>query len=157
MVIGEVDRREQDRAEHLVGLDEVVEIGARIVARGGAGTRLVDRARVVGVARVLEVDRPEAGEGEPVPAVARRQDAVEHVDAACHRLDDVLGCADPHEIARPLGRERGGHGLDDAQHHLLRLAHGQPADGITVKAHLGENTSALCAQSQIVTALHDGE
>src|SRR5262249_56905759 len=83
------------------------ERGGGIVGGGGAGTRLVDRARVVGVARILEIDRPEAGEGEPVAAVARRQDAVEHVDAACYRLDEVLGRADSHEIARPFGGERG--------------------------------------------------
>src|SRR5262249_30642503 len=53
LVIGEIDRREQDRAEHFVGSDEMMQIGAREIARRCAGSRRVDRARILRVARVL--------------------------------------------------------------------------------------------------------
>src|ERR1043166_4713012 len=43
LVIGEIDRGEHHGAEHLVRLDEVVQVGARIVARGRAWTLLIER------------------------------------------------------------------------------------------------------------------
>src|SRR5262245_44639520 len=43
LVIGEIDGGEQDRAQHLVGAHEMVQIGAGIVARCGAAALLVER------------------------------------------------------------------------------------------------------------------
>src|SRR5204863_1195409 len=59
VVVGEINHGENCRAEHFAALAEVVQVGARIGARGWTRTFLVKRARVVGVARVLEGDRPE--------------------------------------------------------------------------------------------------
>src|SRR5438128_9400359 len=80
LVIVQVYRCEQDSAEHLVGSDEMMQIGARKIARRSAGARFIDRSPVLRVARVLEIDRPEPGEREPMAAVAGRQYEVEHVD-----------------------------------------------------------------------------
>src|SRR5262249_58571080 len=58
LVIAEVDGGQQDRAEHLVRLHQVMEIGAGIVARRGTGALFVERARIAGMTGVPEVDRP---------------------------------------------------------------------------------------------------
>ena len=82
----------------------MMQVGARIGARRRVGARLVERARVVAVARVVEVDRAEARERRAVAAVTGRQHAVEHIDAALDRLEQIVRHADAHEIARPIGR-----------------------------------------------------
>src|SRR6266851_8159477 len=60
LVKGHIDGGEQDRAEHLVRLHEMMQVGARIVAGGRAAAGLVERPRIARMTRVLEVDRPEA-------------------------------------------------------------------------------------------------
>ena len=66
-------------------------------------------------------------------AVARRHHAVEHVDAARDRFEDVVGRADAHQIARPVGRQLRRRLLDHRQHHVLRLADRKAADGVALE------------------------
>ncbi len=77
--------------------------------------------------------------------MAGRHDAVEHVDAAPHRLDEVLRPADAHEVAR-LGRGHVRHQLVENQI-AFRFAFpdGQPADGETGEADLlGDGWTPPC-------------
>src|SRR5712691_6111449 len=85
----EVMQRVKGCRVHLAGEEEMPQIRARGGAAGVAVACRIRRAVVLGVARVLDVDAALAGEELAVPAVARRQDAVEHVDAARHRLDQI--------------------------------------------------------------------
>src|SRR6266446_5355543 len=103
LIISEVHCREEDRPQHLAALDEVVEIGARKVPRRRARARLVERAGIVGMARVLDVDRSKPSEGDAVAAVAGGQHAVEHVDAAGDGFENVRGHPHAHEVARTIG------------------------------------------------------
>ena len=57
----------------------------------------------------------EAREGEPVAAVAGRHHAVEHVDAARDRFEQILRRADAHQVARPIGRQHRRDLVDDAR------------------------------------------
>ena len=114
---------------------QMVEIGAAVAGAGGAA-RIRDRAaRGSSAWRALRrLTRAAPGEGLGGAAGARRQDAIEHVDAALHRADDVLRLADAHEIARPVAGQRR-HGLvEHAEHRLLPLADRKAADGIAVEA-----------------------
>ena len=54
---------QQDRAEHLVGAEEVVEVGAAVLGAGWAGARGVDGGFVFLVAGVADVQGAVAGEG----------------------------------------------------------------------------------------------
>ena len=56
LIVGEIDLRQQHGAEHLVGADEMMQIGARIIARRRARALLVERARVLGMARIAQID-----------------------------------------------------------------------------------------------------
>src|SRR5580700_2219006 len=89
LVVIEIDDRQQRAAERLAGTEQVMQIGAGKVARGWAAALRVERPRILGMVRVLDVDRTEARERQSVTAVARRHDAIEHVDAAGDGLENV--------------------------------------------------------------------
>ena len=109
------------------------------------------------MARVAQVDRPEARKDAPVAAIARRHHAVEHVDTARDRLEQVVGGADAHQIARLVARQRRRDRLDHRQHHLLRLANREAANRVTGKANVNERARVFEPQSGIIAALHDAE
>ena len=119
-------------------LHQMMQIGARIVARRRPCAFLVERPRIVGVAGVAQIDLAEAGERHAVAPVAGRHHAVEHVDAARHRLQQILGRADAHQVARAIRRQRRRGLLDHREHHRLRLADRKPADRVAVKADLDQ-------------------
>ena len=54
----------------------------------------------------LMLTMPARREQLPVACVARRQHAVEHVDAAGDALDQVDRRAVAHQVARPIGRQQ---------------------------------------------------
>src|SRR5665213_2505822 len=80
LIIREIDRRQQNSSEHFVGFAEVMEIGARIGARRRMRTLHVERPGIVGMTRVCQIDRPEAGECRAVAAIARWHHTIEHVN-----------------------------------------------------------------------------
>src|SRR3546814_10748087 len=89
---------QQDRTKHLLGLEKMMQVGAAVVGAGRTGAVGVERTRVVAVAGVEQVEHGAAGEGLAGAPAARRQHAVEHVDAAAHRSDDVGRLADAHQV-----------------------------------------------------------
>src|SRR6476646_3600468 len=105
LVVSHIDRREQDAAEDLVRFHQVVKVRARIVARRRTAAGFVEGTRIVRVARVLEVDPPKSRKGEPMAAVAGREHAVEHVNAARHRRENIFGRSHTHEVARTVDRK----------------------------------------------------
>src|SRR5262244_662372 len=105
LVVVQVVQGVEPRAEDLVDLLQMVQVAPGKTRAGVAAAGLVERPRVVAVARVADLDVAEAGEEPAVPRVARRQHAVEHVDPGRHGLGDVLGGAHPHEIARGVHRQ----------------------------------------------------
>src|SRR5260221_10210103 len=86
----------------LPGREKVSQICPRAGSACVAGTLRIGRAVVLGVPDILYVDAPLAGKQLAVPGVTGRQDAIEQVDAARHRFDEVFGRARAHEIPRPL-------------------------------------------------------
>src|SRR5262245_12295765 len=145
LIIGEIGDGQEHHAEDLAGLDQMVEIGSRKVRGGGACACLVERPRIVGMPGIAEIEPAEAGEGLAVPARARRHHAVEHVDAARHRLDDVERRADAHEIAGPLLRQQRRGDIDGGEHLRLGLPDRKPANGIAVEIQGGEASCRLAA------------
>ena len=112
---------------------QMMQIGARVLRRGACALR-IERARVLGIARVAQIEPPAPGEGLAVAARAGRHHAVEHVDAAGDRCEQILRRADAHQIARPILRQHGSGRLDHVEHRGLPFADRQPADGIAVEA-----------------------
>jgi hypothetical protein len=84
LVIGEINLGEQHHAENLPRLDEVAQIRAGIVSRGYARRLRIDRGRIAGVAGIAQIEPPGPRIGKTMASGARRQHAIEHVDAAPH-------------------------------------------------------------------------
>jgi len=122
----------------------VVQIGAGKVARRRAAALCIERPRIGGVVGVLDIDRAETRKCQSMAAVARRHDAIEHVDAAGDRFEQIGGCADTHQIARLVGRQHRGGLANDFEHDVLRLADGEAAERIAVEADVGE-----CARARL--------
>src|SRR3546814_2830389 len=78
----------------LARADEVMQIGARPGRADGAGTVGIERRLILGEFGVANIDRPVAGKRLPVAARPRRQYAIEHVDPARDRADQIVGFAD---------------------------------------------------------------
>ena len=127
-------------------------MGAGVAGAGG-----VERPRVVAVAGVADPDVAVAGEEPAVAGVSRGKHAVEHVDPRRHRLDDVLGRAHAHEIARPVrGQPRRGVRHDPA-HVALGLADREPADRVAVESDGREPREGFVAQTFDHSTLDDAE
>src|SRR5438477_109610 len=77
LVIVHVVPCQEHGTQNLLAADQVVQIGAAMVATGGAGTVFVDRPRVIAVPRVAQVELPPTGEGLRRAPGARRHHAVE--------------------------------------------------------------------------------
>src|SRR6185295_17517677 len=86
----EIMQRVKGCGVHLAGEKQVAEIRPRTRPAGVAVTRRIGGAIVLGVLRVLNIDAALAGKELPVPAVPRRQHAVEQVDAPGHRFEEIL-------------------------------------------------------------------
>ena len=97
-------QRVKGTRRHLAGQVEMPEIGTRMVAAGVAPARPIEGSIVLGIAGVLDVDAALAGEQLPVARVARRHDAVEHVDAPGNGLDEVERRAHAHQVAGEVDR-----------------------------------------------------
>src|SRR5512145_754638 len=96
----------EHRVEDLPAFVHVAEIGAAVAPADPAGASGIDGPEVPLVARFLDRDRAVGSEEEAVPRRPGREHAVEKVDAVPYRLQDVLGRAYAHEVARLiLGQE----------------------------------------------------
>src|SRR5690606_16766026 len=158
LVVPEVVQGAQDRRQHLVAAVQVAQVGAAVaIAAGMAAAALLDRARVLLVLRVADADGAGRSEVVAVARVAGRHDAIEHVDAARDRLDQVLGPADAHQVAWALARQLRHGVLEHGVALGLRLAHGQATDRVAVEADLLQPLGRTRAQVAVHPALDDAE
>src|SRR5262249_51794660 len=109
------------------------------------------------MAGVAYVELAETREGEAGAARTGRHHAIEHIDAARDRADDILGTADAHQIARVIGGQEIRREIQHAKHLLLALADREAADRIAVEADTGQSLRGFLAEIAIDAALHDAE
>ena len=150
-------RREQHASEDFPGLEQVMQVGPGIGRAGGTCARLVQGTGVPGVTGVAQIHGAAARERLAGASGAGRQHAVEHVDPARDRTDDVAGLADAHEIPGAIFRQAARGRLDDAEHLRPPLPHRQSADGVTVESDVEEGGDGLAAQVLEHAALRDPE
>jgi hypothetical protein len=74
-----------------------------------------------------------------------------------HRLDQIDGLADAHQVARPVGGQHGGGVVEHLAHRLMPLAHRKPAHGIAVETSLDQAIGRLPAEVLERRALLDAE
>src|SRR6476646_4977323 len=90
---------QQAQAEYLVGDEEVPDVGTAESHAGGAIAVGGKRSRIGAILRPLDVETSVAHEYRSIAAHARWCDAVEQIDAAPDRFDQILGEPDPHQVA----------------------------------------------------------
>ena len=131
---------------------------ARVNLRAGrAVAALVERRLVAGEAGVLEVEAAGRGERRPRAAHPRRQDAVEHVDAALDHFEDAFWIADAHEVARLVRGEERRRLRDRLEHRVARLPHAEPAERVAVEVELDDLRDRAPAELRVGRALGDPE
>src|SRR5688572_32025003 len=91
---------QQQQPESLTLRDEVADIGTREPLARRAGAFRIERTRVGAERGIAEIEAPLPRERRARTRSPGRQNAVEHVDAAGDDLEDPLGIADTHEVAR---------------------------------------------------------
>ena len=82
----------------------MAQVGAGEIAAGVAGAGFVNGARVVFILCLLDDDASGGSKKVPVTGVTRRQYAIHHVDSPRDVLGEFFGHADPHDVARAIGR-----------------------------------------------------
>lgn len=81
------------------GLEEMADIGPRIIAARIALAAFFDGMEIVGILGVAHGQAARMGHGHAVAGNARREDAVEHIDAAGDAFEQAIRRADAHEVA----------------------------------------------------------
>src|SRR5512146_1208681 len=85
---------------------------------------------------IAQVQGAGARERLAVAARARGDDAIKHVDPAQHRTSNIIRLADAHKIMWPVRRQMRNSRFQRFEHRRLRLAHREPAYGITIETDL---------------------
>src|SRR5579872_4313761 len=96
---------EKAQGEDLVAGHEMAQVGPGESAAGLAAAAVVERARILAVGGVAEDDPSGCGERGGVSSHPGGGHAVEQVDAAGDALDEVLGEAHAHKVARAFPRD----------------------------------------------------
>src|SRR6185436_5707350 len=131
----------------------MAQVGAREIGATIATTGLVERTRIIGELGALDVELAAPGVNGAVARVARRNDAVEHVVAGAHRMDDVLRPPYAHQVTRPIGRQQTRRKTADGLQLRLALADAEPADGEAFEREPGHFLDAPSAQIREQAAL----
>ena len=135
----------------------MVQIGAAEAGASRATAFRVEGRRVIGMASVAQIERTLAGEGLRGAAGAGRQHAIEHVDAAPDRADQIARLADPHQITWTVLRQDRRGRIDHREGGVLAFADRQPADRVAVEADLDEPRRRALPQTGVNAALDDTE
>src|SRR5436309_2198909 len=142
---------------HFACQKEVPQIRPRTGRARVAVTRGIGRPVVLRVPGVLDVDANVAREQLAVSRVARRQDAIEEIDAVGDRVDEVRRRAGAHQVSRPIIRQAPRRPGPTPVHHVHRLADDQATHCIRLEADLDRPARAFLAQRRVHAALHDAE
>src|SRR3981189_3112960 len=100
--------RQRTRREYLARHEQMPQIGPGMIPARPAIARRVQWPPLTRIHSLLDRDWPPAGEGRAVARIARRQDAIKHVET--HRTrGELLGWrADIHQIAVLAARQHRG-------------------------------------------------
>ena len=84
-------------------------------------------------------------------------DAIAHIHARLHRGQDVLGQPNPHQVAWPVGGQKGYGDVQYFRHGLQPFPHAQAADGNSGQPKRGDLFRAGPAQIGVGAPLNDAE
>src|SRR5690625_1040759 len=145
----------QRRGQHLLGPEQVMDVGRGVVRAGVAVAGLVDRGELAAVPGPGEVHASGAGVDGAVAGNAGGGDAVEGVGPGGDRNEQVVDLADAQQVAGPLLGQLIGHPAHDGAQVLLlqRPADAEAVEGPAVDVHGAEIAGRLPAQVLVLCAL----
>src|SRR4051794_29451038 len=146
---------EQPEAENLLLIDEMADVRAAEARARRAAAMLVEWAWIARELRVAEIEPSLPRQRAAGARRARRQNAVEHVDAARDHLDHALRVADAHEVPSLVLRKLIRRVRRRFEHRCALLADGQPADRVAVEVECDELLATARAQLRVEPALRD--
>lgn len=135
----------------------MAQIGAGKIPAGVAFTCLIQRSRIAGEVHPLDVEPTMRRKQRAVARIACRNDAVEHIQAGTHGLDDILWPAHAHQVARPILRQQAGRGSGNGVQHRLPLTDTEPSNSESFKRHLPHFIDTPTTEIFVHTALYDAE
>ena len=157
VVKGDVVVGEELPAEGFVALDQMMDVGAGMAAAGRAIAAGVERFVGEFIDGAAEVDFTVGGERGAALSELPGDDAIEHVHAAMHRLQNVDRGAHAHQVTRQVFGQLGG----DDPGELVALGIGftdrEPADGEAVEGQVAQVLGAAQAEIAVAGALDDTE
>src|SRR4030095_11799495 len=115
---------------------QMSEVGAGVSFTDRTTARLVQGQGVGSPLRVLNVYLASGSESLSGSSISRRQNAVKHVNSMRHRLNQIFGRTDPHQIARLIRGQDRSKIANHAPHCTFFFADAQTTDGVTVKTNL---------------------
>ena len=143
--------------ESLSRLEEVADIGARIVAASRASAFLGNGSSVLGIFFIKKVYFTLPGEEVTVTGVTAGHNAVEEIYPSVYCFNDVLGCSYTHKIPGLVLGHIGFNGFDNVVHYVSLLAYGETAYGIAVAPHLFNFLHILNTEVLVGAALVNAE
>jgi len=153
----QIVQSEQLPALGLMHAIEMKQISDGVGLAGIAGTCGIDRPLHALIRGAPQIAPAETGECNPLPRQRRRQNAIEHIDAAMHGFEQIAGRAHSHEISRPILGQPLGHGGRAVLARRHGFAHREAADGKAVEGQLGNGARAFDPQIRVARSLHDPE
>ncbi len=106
---------------------------------------------------VSDIDDPFRSIEHPVPGVAGRQHAVEHINSPGDAFQNIFGRPDPHEVAGFVFRENFCHQFCHCIHILRRFAYGESAYSVALAPMSSDGFGRDFSQLRIGAALNDWE
>ena len=153
----QVVEAEQDLAEHLVALDQVVEVGPGVQGACRATATRIHGGVVMAKAGVLEVPALSAHQGGPMATKPGGNHAIEQIKAIGHGNGHFRQGANAHEVMGfLLGQERT-QLAHDPMHLLGGFADADAPDGNARQPHRGHHPGRFFAQVGVTAALNDAK
>ena len=117
----------------------------------------VDGREIVFPLLVTHVHDAFRSKNHTVATVARRHNAVKHIDATGDAFENIGRCANPHQITRLILRQNGVDQFCHLIHFFSRFTHGQSTNGVACCILRCNVLCRLLTKVTIDTTLYDGE
>lgn len=119
-------------AQQFLTAKQVMEVGERERRTAFAVATVLNRLVTSGQTCVTQIKFPDACKDCAITPQPRRQNAIKHIGAALYRVEKVIGSADSHDVARPIGRQMLNTGLQHFPGDPLRFTQSQAANSVAV-------------------------
>ena len=133
------------------------EISACVAPANRARARLVKRAIILRPLGVFDVQLASGRKRLARASIARRQNAVKHVDAPRDRFHEIFRRADAHQVSWKVSRQSRRDLVYYFKHYRLLFTDAQSADGVAVETDLDRLLETLSPQIHVTGALNNAK